>query len=1761
MHFRKVDAGSFPEPSPGGVFPIVGVGASAGGLEAFTHLLQNLPVDTGMAFVLVQHLDPAHESALTSLLAKATAMPVAEVKNGLKVAPNRVYVIPPNRNMAISRGVLGLQPRRNTAGAHRSIDFFFESLAQDQKERAIGVVLSGTATDGTHGTEMIKAEGGITFAQDDSARYDSMPRSAVAAGCIDFVLSPAGIAQELTEIARHPLVSGKGLLRRKQAPRVEESARLPVGDANTFKKILDLLRHHRGVDFSLYKPNTIERRITRRMVLNKSSALGDYAAFLKGNQKEIDLLYADVLISVTSFFRNPEAFDALKTRVFPQLLRDRKRDDPVRVWTLGCSTGQEAYSIAMAYMEFAGDVAGAPRLQVFATDLNEPLLDKARHGLYSKSLAGEISPERLRRFFTEEQGGYRISKPLRETCVFARQNILNDPPFSRMDLISCRNLMIYIEPHLQKKILPNFHYALKPGGFLFLGASESIGPFTDLFEAVDKKQKIFAKKNGALPAYHLPVSAGRPAQKKGAHARPQTPPDGLRIEATAQREADRIVASHFAPPGVLINAEMEVLQFRGATSAYVGPPPGKASFNLLKMARPELMLPLRAAINRAKKENCPVLRKNVRLDGDGPAKTVNIQVIPLKNLKEICYLVLFEPARKSAETDRRELPAAPEKKKKGSPALPAKDARRVGELERELAEARDYAQSLQEQHEAANEELQASNEEVQSANEELQSINEELETSKEELESTNEELTTVNEEMATRNTELNRLNSDLNNLHVSINTGILLLSRDLAIRRFTPVAERIFNLLPADLGRPLSGIRHSLDFPGLEKFVTEVIDTVTVREREVQDREGRWFMLRARPYLTLDNKIDGAVLVLTDIDDLKFKEQEIREARDYAQGIVETVPPLLILDEGLHVLTANDSFYKHFGVTQAHTENVLIYELEKGQWNIPRLRRLLEGILPRNSFFEDFEVTHDFGSRGKRTLLLSGRRLENTHRILLSIDDITERLRLEESVRRSELRYRRLFETAQDGILMLDPKTRKITAANPFMVDFLGYALEELIGKELWEIGLFKDETASREAFRRLKENGSIRYEDMAPEAQTGRRREVEFISNLYLENNEEVIQCNIRDMTERKRTEEALRASEQRYRALFELGPVAVYSCDTSGMIQEFNSRAVELWGRKPKPGDTDELFCGSHKMFRPDGSFMPHEQYPMAEVIAGKIPVARNVEEFIERPDGSRITVVVNISPLKNQRGKIVGAINCFYDITERKKTEEALRKSEGQYRTLFNSIDEGFCVIEMIFDEHERPLDYRFLEVNPSFEKHTGLHDVIGKRMRELRPNHEAYWFETYGKIALTGKSRRFVSEAKALDRWFDVYGFRLGGQEDRKVGIIFNDITERKRAEMAAASLAAIVESSDDAIISKDLNSVITSWNKGAERLFGYTAQEIIGQSIYRLIPLDRQPEETKIIEQIKRGETVNTFETVRLRKDGSLLEVSLTISPLRNASGQVIGASKIARDITERKKAEETLRRAQAQLSDHAGELEKAVAARTSELTSANKQMEAFVYSIAHDLRAPLRAMEGFSSMLVEEAGASLSEAGHDYAKRISRSAQFMDSLLMNLLTFSRVSQQRVELTAVDPETAINAELSRLENEIEEKKARVEVKGPWPLVLAHEPTLNQVLFNLLSNALKFSKRGTPALIRIWPEEAQGAPFPSVRIWVEDNGIGIAPEHQEETFRLFTRLHGDKFPGTGFGLAIVQKGVEHMGGRVGVESAVGKGARFWFELQKA
>jgi two-component system, chemotaxis family, CheB/CheR fusion protein len=1040
-----------------GLVAVVGVGASAGGLDAFKQLLARLPVDTGMAFVLVTHLDPKHESILPELLARATQLPVSEVEDGTPVAPNHIYVMPRNTSMAIEGGALRLRPRDKGRGQHHPIDAFLQTLAEDQSTRAIGVILSGTATDGTLGLEAIKAEGGITFAQEPkSAKYDSMPRSAVAAGCVDFVLTPEGIAEELARISRHPYVAPAKIAE----PGEEETGR-PAGK-NGFNKILALLRRATGVDFSLYKTNTLRRRVRRRMVLNKLDGLDEYAKYLRENAAEVENLYQDILINVTSFFRNPETFEALKEKIFPRLVEHRAPDEPVRIWVVGCSTGEEAYSVAMAFTEFAGERAENIPVQIFATDLNEKGIEKARAGLYTKNITEDVAPERLRRFFTEAEGGYRVGKPLRDMCVFARQNVIADPPFSRMDLISCRNLLIYLEPVSQKQILSLLHYALKPTGVLWLGSSETTGAASDLFEPEDKRNRFYVRKpTTGRPRLNYPTGAQAPEKDK------VQPPAMARVGATAtrgeteaQREADRIILARYAPASALINEDMNVLQLRGDISPYLDQSPGKATRNLLKMAREGLVIALREAVDKARKDESPVRKENLRVKFDDVTCAVNLEVIPLKHSpsQESYFLALFETAEAADQGGDRKAGGGRRKS----------EERQIKQLHQELAAARDHLQSVIEEYEATNEELQSASEEVQSSNEELQSINEELETSKEELESSNEELITLNEELNNRNAELGRLNSDLANLLGSVQMPILMLDSRLRIRRFTPAAEKLLNLIPTDLGRPIGDLKLNLDYPDLRRLIAEVISTVSVKEVETRDGAGRWHSLRIRPYKTIENKIDGAVVVLVDIDALKKTEREIEAARDYAEAILRTArDPLVVLRADLTVDSANEAFYKTFKLKPAETEGQSIYDLGNQQWDIPRLRRLLEEIIPRDSFFNDFEITHEISGRGLRVMLLNARRLNNPEggpeRILLGIEDVTEQRRLDESIRRNEERFRALTLASAQVIWTANPEGL-IKEDSPSWRAFTGQTFAQRKGRG-WLDAIHPDD---REATRKI---------------------------------------------------------------------------------------------------------------------------------------------------------------------------------------------------------------------------------------------------------------------------------------------------------------------------------------------------------------------------------------------------------------------------------------------------------------------------------------------------------------------------------------------------------------------------------------------------------------------------------------------------------------------------------------------------------------------
>lgn len=1000
-------------------------GASAGGLEAFTAFLKSIPADTGMSFVLIQHLEPNHESMLASLLSNATKMPVREVSDGLAVEPNHVYVIPPNKSMTIRGGILRLAPRSEARAPHNPIDNFAMTLAEENRSGAIGIVLSGTGSDGTLGLKAIKEQGGITFAQDPkSAQWAAMPMSAISAGSVDFVLPPKRIAAELARIGRHPYLA--------------KPLETPMG--GDLQKICLILRSVTGVDFRLYKPATFSRRVARRMALQKMGSLGRYAQFLRQHPAEAEALADDIFIHVTEFFRDPVCFQSLGKLALPSLLRNGAAGEPIRIWVPGCSTGEEVYSIAMLLLEGLGDQASRTRIQIFGTDISEGAIGVARAGVYSDAALSGVSRARLKTFFVKVDSGHQINKAVRDLCVFARHDLANDPPFSNLDLISCRNVLIYMGPALQKRTLSIFQYALRPGGFLFLGKSESLSAFSDVFAPKDEKHRIFLRR--PLPP------GGRRLDSISGHIEGPSAVVRKTIAAAPafdySKEAERLLLNRYAPPALIIDANLHIVHFQGDTSPFLAPSPGQPSFHVLRIIRPEFVVDLRAALQKARKEGVTVRGSDIRFEHNGEVRTVRLEVTPIKERtgKEYRFLAVFQKVPE----------AVPEGL--GRPAAargPGKAA--SAKLERELAAAREYLRSLIADHEAAEEEMTASNEEILSSNEELQSTNEELETAKEELQSTNEELATTNEELRHRNAELGILNDDLGNLLTGVNIPIVILDSGLRIRRFTPMAEKMLNLIATDVGRPFSHISSNLKVADLDELLSDVLGNLRTVEQEVQDRDGRWYTLRIRPYKTGDNKISGALLALFDIDAVKRSLDQVRQSRNYAESIIGMVQEsLLVLDSKLRVSAANPSFYSKFQVKPEETIGRLVFDLGNGQWNIPQFRRLLLEVLPKRTQMEHFVIDHEFPSIGRRQMAIGARQIpregEEASTILLVIEDVTELSEAEQAARESASTTLAVLESASQAILAVD-REAGIRIVNAMAETMFGYDRKELLGQPL----------------------------------------------------------------------------------------------------------------------------------------------------------------------------------------------------------------------------------------------------------------------------------------------------------------------------------------------------------------------------------------------------------------------------------------------------------------------------------------------------------------------------------------------------------------------------------------------------------------------------------------------------------------------------------------------------------------------------------------
>ncbi len=1700
---REGDRSGAREPDRNRAFPVVGIGASAASLEAFREILEHLPAGTGMAIVLVQPIDHTSPNIQIDLLSLSTGMQVTEVRDGTVVRPDHIYVIQSQSRVAIAEGVLHIVPGEWGRGRHRPIDYFLRTLARDRRHRAIGVILSDTDSDGVLGLEAIKIAGGITLAQDArSAKFDSMPSGAIAAGHVDIVLTPEGIARELARISRHPYITPL---------RTEAQS----AGRHTVRKILSLLQKAKGIDFTDYKPNTLHRRIARRIVLNKLEGIEDYIQFLRAQAAEVEALYQDILINVTSFFRNPEIFAVLKERVFPLIVQRRVADATIRIWTPGCSTGEEAYSIAISFAEFAGEQAEHLPVQIFATDLNDKGIEKARTGFYTKEIAKDVSPERLRRFFTEAEGGYFVNQSIRDMVVFAQQNVLSDPPFSRVDLISCRNLLIYLEPVLQKQVLPTLHYSLKPAGILWLGKSETVGSTTGMFTPLDKKHRFYSKKTVPTPLTVKAMSGDAAYQQAAAAQKANYDGTQVRNDRAVHKEADRVLLARYSPASVLINADMEIIEFRGTASAYFEPTSGKATLHLLKMASEGLMILLHSMIKQAKTDDATVRKEGVRINSDGVSRIINLEVTPIKGrtANEHCFLVAFEPASeqnpgqaakpraaktgrttgrnsgRAKESDRlrqelaaarayvqslveqhkaaneelqsanreiqarnKELQSINEEAKTAREALESgnkklailndelnnrdlesdrlqqelaaarayiqslagqhkgvteelqsanqeiqarneelqssneevktareslesgnkklvilndelnsrnleadrlqqelaatrayiqslagqhkaaneelqsanqeiqarneelqsineevKTARESLEsgnkklvilndelnsrnleadrLRQELVATRAYIQSLVEQHKAANEELQSANREIQASNEELQNINEELKTAREELESGNEILVTRNDELNNRNLELSVLNNDLNNLLGSVNIPILVLGSDMRIRRFTPQAERVLSLNATDVGRPVGDIKLNIGMPDWEELISEVISTVSVREREFQDKHGRWYSMHILPYRTPDNKIDGAVVVLIDIDDLKT----------YAEAIVKTVhEPLIVLDENLRVRTANRAFYETFNLSTEEAQNRFIYELNNRQWEIPKLRTLLEETLRRNNQVQDLEVEHEFENIGLRTMLLNARRLKQVN--------------------------------------------------------------------------------------------------SRAP-----------------------LILLVIRDITERKQTK-ALQESEDRYRNLFSSVPVAVFVSDRNSVIQHFNQRAVELWGREPVSGKDH---YGSIKFYLRDGTPLSRVQSPIAEVLHTGMP-ANNWEMLIERPDGSRIAVIASFAALKGERGEIVGAVTTFEDITGLDRAREAVRENAERFRI---------------------------------------MSDSMPQKIFTARPNGELDYCN---------------------QQWMEFTGHS------------FEQIKNGGWTQF---------------IHPDDVDENIRRWQHSLDT-----------------------------------GEPFQIEHRFR-RADGEYRWHLSRAHAMRDANGKVLMWISSNTEIDDMKRAEEE--------RNHLLACEQAA---REEAEDANRIKDEFLATVSHELRTPLNAMLGWVQIL--RAG-QLNEIEVIQAlEAVERNAKVQNQLIADLLDTSRIimGKLRFEMRPVELFPVIEAALETVRPAAEAKGLKLILKldPRVGMVMGDADRLQQIVWNLLANSIKYTPQGGRVETRLLSEEK------TVTIIVRDTGEGISPEFLPHVFARFqqaddatTRQHG----GLGLGLAIVRHLVEAHGGRVSASSeGTGQGATF-------
>ena len=1235
---QRTEEQSAPEPDqPISQFPVVGIGASAGGLDAFKKFFSAMSPDSGMAFVLIPHLDPSHRSLMVELLSRQTAMNVREAADGMPVEPNGVYIIPPNKYLSISKGQLRLTGPTERRGLPTALDGFFRSLAADQQEKAIGIVLSGTGSHGTPGLKEIKAVGGMIMAQDpETAEYDQMPQSAINTGLVDYVLPPEKMPEALIKYARQPY------LRAPEPTPPAEAA------AEQIAPVLDLLRTRSRYDFRCYRKNMLNRRIQRRMGICQIDAVPAYVAFLREHPEEITALYRDLLIGVTSFFREPEAFQTLQQQVIPELVERQSGEIPVRVWVPACATGEEAYSIAILLLEQFAAIKKSVNVQIFASDVDEESLEVARRGIYAASAISELSPERIKQFFVKtDESHYQVTKQLRESLIVTRQNVISDAPFSRLDLISCRNLLIYLEPELQQKVLSLFHFALNEQGALLLGCSESIGQHTDLFEPVSKKWRVYRRIGpGRRDLVQVPIVAGADRRVRIPNNEPS-----LRAKGGFAELMQKLLLDRYAPAAVLINRKYEVLSFFGRTTDYLELPTGEPTRDLMSLARQGLRTKIRAACHKVLSGGDTVAVLEARLPRNGVSVVCTITVSLLHEPKEVDGLLLVAFQDRVAEVP----PSGPQ-------ALATDDESAVvRQLEYEVETTREDLQSTIE-------ELQSSNEEVMSMNEELQSANEELETSKEELQSFNEELSTVNSQLQDKVEELERANNDFRNLLTSTEIATVFLDTDLRIRRFTPATAQLLNLIETDIGRPIRDFALRFTDQTLLQDTGQVLDKLTPVETEIHSEEGRCYLRRILPYRTADNRIEGVALTFVDITK---RIQAEAESRRLATVLRDSNDAILLLDLEGRITAWNRGAAQLYGYSEAEA-----------------LKLNIGGLVPEDKRAEQEELLQRI-ARGEEITSFESRRVAQDGRLIdawstiarltddrghpvaiaLTDRDITERKQKEAEIRQLtvELEERVKQRTAELEIsntqLQKSERQFRTLADNvPALFSYIDAGQQYRFATRQYE-EFFKIPTQKVIGMTVRELLGDGPYDVVRPhilEALAGKR--VEYEAEIELPDGRHVMQLKyvpevdehgsvlgffglVQDMTERKLSEEALAEKERRLRAIVDTAADAIITIGERGEIDTFNPAAERMFGYSRA-----EAIGQNVKMLMPSPHREEHDGYLARYLETGEsriIGVGR--EAIARRKDGSTFPIDLSVSRFHDGTQDLFTGV--IRDLSERK------------------------------------------------------------------------------------------------------------------------------------------------------------------------------------------------------------------------------------------------------------------------------------------------------------------------------------------------------------------------------------------------------------------------------------------------------------------------------------------------------------------------------